>query len=217
MTESGRRCSTALSRASSTSSVRRCPAIAQPVPAKAGIRRLSTSRTMARDRNPARVGTSVMSATHSRSGASAWNSRSTQSCAGRAWALRRVVRGPLRRLTPAKPAWRIPRATRLARSPPGPARPARPECAAPCRPCPPVDCLPGQAPWKRGAVSMSAWWIPPPQRVRCPRNRVNSTWIPAVQRTGPEQGAGGMGLGVPGAEHQAPATASGGVRVPARQ
>ena len=25
------------------------------------------------------------------------------------------------------------------------------------------------------AVSISAWWIPPPQRVRCPRNRVNST------------------------------------------
>ena len=38
MTESGRRCSTAMSSASSTSSVRRCPAIAQPVPAKAGIR-----------------------------------------------------------------------------------------------------------------------------------------------------------------------------------
>ena len=30
-------------------------------------------------------------------------------------------------------------------------------------------------PWKRGAVSISPWWIPPPQRVRCPRNRVNSS------------------------------------------
>ena len=33
------------------------PGIAQPVPAKAGIRRLNTSRTMAKYRNPARVGT----------------------------------------------------------------------------------------------------------------------------------------------------------------
>ena len=44
-----------------------------------------------------------------------------------------------------------------------------------------------------------------------------SPWIPAVQRAGPEQGARGMGLGVSGVEHQAPATASGSVRAPARQ
>ena len=44
-----------------------------------------------------------------------------------------------------------------------------------------------------------------------------SPWIPAIQRAGPEQGARGMGLGVSGAEHQAPATASGSVRAPARQ
>ena len=37
----------------------------------------------------------------------------TRSGAGRAWAFRRVVRGPRRRLTPAMPADRITRATRL--------------------------------------------------------------------------------------------------------
>ena len=41
--------------------------------------------------------------------------------------------------------------------------------------------------------------------------------IPAVQLAGSGQGAGGMGLGVPGIEPQAVATASGGVRAPARQ
>ena len=45
--------------------------------------------------------------------ASASKRRSTKSGAGRAWGSRRVVRGPLRRLTPAKPASRITRATRL--------------------------------------------------------------------------------------------------------
>ena len=47
------------------------------------------------------------------------------------------------------------------------------------------------------------------------RPMAGSPWLPAVQRAGPEQGARGMGLSVPGAEHQAPATASGSVRVPA--
>ena len=42
----------------------------------------------------------MISATHSRSGASASKRRSTKSGAGRAWGSRRVVRGPLRRLTP---------------------------------------------------------------------------------------------------------------------
>ena len=44
-----------------------------------------------------------------------------------------------------------------------------------------------------------------------------SARIPAVQRAGSGQGAGGMGLGVSGAEPQAVATASGGVRASARQ
>ena len=42
--------------------------------------------------------------------------------------------------------------------------------------CPSADCVPGQTLCKRGAVSMiSAWWIPPPQRVSGPRSRVNFT------------------------------------------
>ena len=42
-----------------------------------------------------------------------------------------------------------------------------------------------------------------------------SPWLPAIQRAG--QGARGMGPGMSGTEHQAPATASGSVRAPARQ
>ena len=55
-----------------------------------------------------------MSATHSRSGASASKRRSTRSGAGRALGARHVVRGPLRRLTPAKPASRITERARAA-------------------------------------------------------------------------------------------------------
>ena len=55
----------------------------------------------------------MMSATQRRSGASASKRRSTRSGAGRASGSRRVVRGPLRRLMPAKPACFIRRAIRL--------------------------------------------------------------------------------------------------------
>ncbi len=54
-----------------------------------------------------------MSATHSRFGPAASKRRSTRSGAGRTRTARRVVRGPRRRLTPAMPAARITRATRL--------------------------------------------------------------------------------------------------------
>ncbi len=60
MTSFGRRCQVAMSRASSTSSVRRCVAMAQPT-----IRRLQASRTTDRKRKPAEVGMYVMSATQS--------------------------------------------------------------------------------------------------------------------------------------------------------
>ena len=54
-----------------------------------------------------------MSATQSRSGASAVKSRSTRSGAARVRASRTVVRVPLRRLMPLKPARRINLAIRL--------------------------------------------------------------------------------------------------------
>lgn len=98
----------AISSASSTSSVRRWVAIAQPT-----TRRLQASSTTAKYRNPDQVGMYVMSATHSRFGPPAVKSRSTRSGAGRAFSLRRVVRIDRRRLTPCKPAARIRRATRL--------------------------------------------------------------------------------------------------------
>ena len=60
MTPPGRRCAIAMSSASSTSSVRRCVAIAQPT-----MRRLHTSSTTARYSKPAHVGMYVMSATQS--------------------------------------------------------------------------------------------------------------------------------------------------------
>ena len=72
--------------ASSTSSVRRWFAIAQPT-----TRRLHASTTTARYRNPAHVGTYVMSATQSWSGPGAPKSRSTRSGAGRASRSRLVV------------------------------------------------------------------------------------------------------------------------------
>src|SRR6266540_7175535 len=86
-------------RASSTSSVRRWVAMAQPT-----TFRLQASRTIQRKRNPAHVGMYVMSATQSRSGPGAVKSRSTRSGAGQASGQRTVVRIPLRRLTPCKPA-----------------------------------------------------------------------------------------------------------------
>ena len=86
-----------------------------------------------------------MSATHSRSGASASKRRSTRSGAGRAWGARRVVRGPFRRLPPAKPASRIARATRLARSPARPQRPAPRESSVP-RTVPPLTGAPRVVP-----------------------------------------------------------------------
>ena len=97
-----------MSSASSTSSVRRWVAIAQPT-----TRRLQASITTARNRKPDQVGMYVMSATQRRSGPPAAKSRSTRSCAGRAVSSRRVVRNPRRRLAPSKPASRISRATRL--------------------------------------------------------------------------------------------------------
>jgi len=54
-----------------------------------------------------------MSATHNRFGPGATKLRSTRSGAGRALRSRTVVVIHLRRLTPAKPAVRISRATRL--------------------------------------------------------------------------------------------------------
>ena len=66
-------------------------------------RRLNTSSTMARYTNPVQVGTWVTSATQSRSGASAWNWRSTRSGTTQWLWSTRVVRMPRRRLTPAKP------------------------------------------------------------------------------------------------------------------
>ena len=108
MTSSGRRRHTAMSSASSSNSVRRWFAIAQPT-----IRRLNASSTTARNRNPAHVGMYVTSATHKRSGAAASNFRSTRSGAGRASRSRRVVQQPFRRLAPTSPAWRISRETRL--------------------------------------------------------------------------------------------------------
>ena len=79
----------------------------------AHTRRLYTSSTTARNKNPVQVGTYLISATHSRSGPSALKSRSTRSGAGRASGLRSVVRTRRRRLTPQRPSWRINRATRL--------------------------------------------------------------------------------------------------------
>jgi len=63
---------------------------------------------------PARVGTSVMSATDSWLGPAAGTSRSTRSGAGRACLSRGVVTGPpRRRLAPTTPAARLSRALRL--------------------------------------------------------------------------------------------------------
>ena len=94
--------------ASSTSSVRRWFAIAQPT-----TRRLHASTTTARYRNPAHVGTYVMSATQSWSGPGAPKSRSTRSGAGRASRSRLVVHARPRREIPSIPARRMSRETRL--------------------------------------------------------------------------------------------------------
>jgi hypothetical protein len=105
---SARRWPIAMFRASRTSSVRRCPAIAQPT-----TRRLQASSTTARKRKPAQVGMYVMSATHSRSGPSTLKARWTRSGAGQAAGSPRVVVTKVRRLTPTKPAASMRRATRL--------------------------------------------------------------------------------------------------------
>ena len=94
--------------ASSTRSARRWLAVDQPT-----ILRLQASGTTARYRNPAAVGTYVMSATQSWSGPKAVNSRSTRSGAGRASLSCRVVGPPCRSQVPDSPASRISRAIRL--------------------------------------------------------------------------------------------------------
>jgi hypothetical protein len=66
MTPSGRRCVTAMFNADKISSVFKWFSIAQPT-----MRREYTSSTMARNNVPDQVGTYVISATHSRFGASA--------------------------------------------------------------------------------------------------------------------------------------------------
>jgi hypothetical protein len=76
-------------------------------------RRLQTSSTTASKRKPASVATYVRSATHSRFGPVAVNSRPTKSAAGWAPASRRVVTNCFRRLTPRTCAPRIRRATRF--------------------------------------------------------------------------------------------------------
>src|SRR3984893_18481966 len=77
------------------------------------MRRLNTSSTTARYRNPAQVGIYVMSATHKRFGSAAAKLRSTRSGAARAAGSRTVVIIHLRRLAPRSPAAHISRATRL--------------------------------------------------------------------------------------------------------
>jgi hypothetical protein len=66
--------------------------IAQPI-----TRRLKASRTTARNRNPARVGTYVKSASQSWLGASALKLRWTRWGTGSAWSARTVVRNDRRR------------------------------------------------------------------------------------------------------------------------
>ena len=98
--------------ASSTSSVLRCVAIAQPT-----IRRLHTSITTARYRKPAHVGMYVMSATQSWSGPVAVKARSTRSGAARSSSSRTVVFVHFRRVTPWIPTSHITRATRFRLAP----------------------------------------------------------------------------------------------------
>ena len=109
ITPLARRCPSAMLSASSTSSVRRWFAIAQPT-----TRRLHASTTTARYRNPAHVGTYGMSATQSWSGPGAPKSRSTKSGAGRASRSRLVVHARRRREIPWIPALRMSRETRFA-------------------------------------------------------------------------------------------------------
>jgi hypothetical protein len=98
-----------MSRASRTSSVRRCSAIDQPT-----IRREKQFSTTARYNQPSSVRCWVMSATHSRSGPGGVKFRSTRSGAGAACGSRRVRPRSRRRWQPWRPAARISLATRLA-------------------------------------------------------------------------------------------------------
>jgi hypothetical protein len=104
----GWRWAIAMSRASRTSSVRRCSAIDQPT-----IRREKQSSTTATYSQPSPVRCWVMSATHSRSGPGGVKFRSTRSGAGAACGSRRVRPRSRRRWQPWRPAARISLATRL--------------------------------------------------------------------------------------------------------
>ena len=108
ITPSGLRTASAMSSASRTTRVLRSPEKAHPT-----ILRLQASRTTARKRKPAIVGTKVMLATQSWFGASTAKLRRTRSSAGRWAGSARVVRTLRRRLTPAIAAARISRATRF--------------------------------------------------------------------------------------------------------
>jgi hypothetical protein len=103
----GRLRQVAASKASQTSSARRWSAMDRPT-----TRRDQASMTTAAYTLPSRVGCSVMSATHSRSGPSGWKRRWTRSSAGTSAGLRRV-QPRFRRLMPTRLAWRISRSTRL--------------------------------------------------------------------------------------------------------
>jgi len=95
-------------RASRTISVLRLVDRAHPT-----TRRLHASRTTARYRKPAQVGTYVMSATQSWSGPLATKRRWTRSAEARASLSRTVVNTRLRRQMPVRPASRMSRATRF--------------------------------------------------------------------------------------------------------
>ena len=108
MTPRGWRWITAICSASRISSVRMFVSMAQPT-----TLREYTSSTIARYSQPDQVGIYVMSATHSRSGASAKNRRSTRSMGFAASGSLCVVTTYLRSVAPRMPFPRIRRATRL--------------------------------------------------------------------------------------------------------
>ena len=134
-----------------------------------------------------------MSATHSRSGASAVKSRSTRSGAARARASRTVVRVPLRRLMPLKPARRINLAIRF-----GPQRSlerrARHGCGvrhrflARCdgyRGCDrAVPHRSGHGPTVPGPATRSTRWWRPPAAGTSWRRDTWPGWLPRTRRPG---------------------------------